>query len=147
MTDDTPLSTPHVARVHVKPDTDMGLECLTLCQKSNALRNAALRQIIAFYDKFGDYKIDDITAQEFGLPPLSQPYSGSIWKFGYLYHLLKDTPDFRCSVNTKALKSVLKSVEEEWKGWSAAWFEWCKCPSKFKAGPSAERSTRLKRHV
>lgn len=135
MTNETPSPTPHVARVHVKPDTDMGLECQVLCQKSNALRNAALRQIIAFYDRFGDYKIDDITAQEFGLPPLSKPYSGSIWKLGYLYHLLKDTPEFRCGVNTKALKATLESVEEEWKGWCEAWYAWRKCPSKFKAEP------------
>ncbi len=135
MTHDTPTQTTHVARVHVKPDTDMGLECLTLCQKSNTLRNAALRHIIAFYDRFGDYKINNITAQEFGLPPLSKPYSGSIWKLEYLYHLLKDTPEFRCGVNTKALKSVLTSVEEEWKGWRSAWYEWRRCPSKFKSEP------------
>lgn len=67
-----------------------------------------------------------------------------IYHYNTLYHLLKDSPEFRTdqhteykgrSFNTKMLKHTFISINNAWKSFKAALASWKANPSKFKAKP------------
>lgn len=127
---------------HVKPDSPTGLQCSRLCMLSSMLRNASIRKIEAYYAQHGTYKADNQKCEAAGFPVLGKDakgnqmyYKGYVYSLATLYHVMKDSPEFRCGENTKMIKSVLQSVGEEYKGWMKACAAYKKNPKKFKAPP------------
>jgi len=140
-----------IIKKHISTRDDNFLKCKELCLISKNLRNKALSIINNHYaNNVIEIKKNDITKQyhSYQITPEQAEQNGftlannsQIYSLNVLYHLLKNTPEFRCfmnekSVNTKALKQTLKSVNEEYVGYCKALKEYWINPDKFRAKPN-----------
>jgi IS605 OrfB family transposase len=113
--------------------------CKELCLFSKNIRNKALNIINSHFNTYKTYTITIEQAQSLGFTLKSNSH---IYYLNVLYHLIKNTTEFRCisqssnqSVNTKALKQTLKSVNEEFSSYKNALKAYHINKNKFKSMP------------
>lgn len=159
---------PHQYRIerhHIRPDTQLGINCFLLCGVGNALRDKAIEAVYKFKEQFGDFKINDKRAVQFGIPlkkdlkakldkdgkvitpSAKNPWKGNIWQLNALYHMVKDTDEFRCGLNTKILKQTLSRTSHEFSASVKAIRAFHREPDKFKAKPEMPKCRGYHRQI